>query len=157
MATDAREKGAHVYLLTVTTRNIWRNPKVKFQDATPVGPLPADYDPDEDRIERGTGEGRFTQWTKDIGQKLHLPVFDLTNFCADKYEAMGREKVNQLYSDHNHTYLAGAEIVAASIVSGLKAFDNSPFISLLSEKGKTVPTAAAKYVSNNTAPADVAK
>jgi rhamnogalacturonan acetylesterase len=149
MATDAREKGAHVYLLTVTTRNIWSNPKVKYRDATPIDPLPADYDPKLDKIERGTGGGKFTQWTKDIGRKLHLPVFDLTNFCADKYEAMGREVVDKFYSDHNHTYVPGAEIVASSIVSGLKAFKNSPFIPLLSEKGKTVPAADAKYVSDN--------
>lgn len=151
MATDAREKGARVYLLTVTTRNIWNNPKMKFADATPVGPLPIDYDPKQDKIERGTGNGRFTQWTKDIGRKLHLPVFDLTNFCADKYEAMGREDVNKLYSDHNHTYLPGAKIVALAIVSGLKAFEESPFVPLLSEKGKAVETAAAKYVSDNPA------
>ena len=152
MATDAREKGARVYLLTVTTRNIWRNPKVKFNDATPVGPLPADYDSRQDRIERGTGNGRFTQWTKDVGEKLHLPVFDLTNFCADKYEAMGREAVNEFYSDHNHTYVPGAEIVATCIVSGLKAFKDSPFILMLSEKGKAIEPAAAKYLSDNQRP-----
>ncbi|HWC59143.1 MAG TPA: GDSL-type esterase/lipase family protein [Verrucomicrobiae bacterium] len=151
MATDAQEKGAHVYLLTVTTRNIWTNPKVKYRDATPIDPLPADYDPRQDKIERGTGGSRFTQWTKDIGKKLHIPVFDLTNFCADKYEAMGRAEVNRLYSDHNHTYVPGAEIVASSIVSGLKAFDKSPFVPLLSEKGKTIPAADAKYVSDNSA------
>jgi len=153
MATDARDKGAHVYLLTVTTRNIWTNPKVKYHDATPIDPLPADYDPKQDKIERGTGGGRFTQWTKDIGKKLHLPVFDLTNFCADKYEAMGREQVDKLYTDHNHTYLPGAEAVATSIVSGLKAFNQSPFIPLLSEKGKAVPAADPKYISDNSAPA----
>jgi lysophospholipase L1-like esterase len=149
MATDAQEKGAHVWLLTVTTRNIWSNPKVKFADGTPVDPLPADYDPKQDKIERGTGNGRFTQWTKDLGQKLHLPVLDLTNLCADKYEAMGREEVNKLYSDHNHTYVPGAEIVASSIVSGLKTFNNSPFIPLLSEKGKAVQAADVKYISDN--------
>jgi rhamnogalacturonan acetylesterase len=151
MVTDARETGAHVILLTVTTRNIWTNPKVKYRDATPIDPLPADYDPKQDKIERGTGGGKFTQWTKDIGQKLHVPVFDLTNFCADKYETMGREAVNKFYSDHNHTYVPGAEIVAASIVSGLKALQPSPFIPLLSEKGKAVPAADAKYVSENAA------
>jgi lysophospholipase L1-like esterase len=151
MATDAQAKGARVFLLTVTTRNIWTNPKAKFRDATLTGPLPADYDPKQDKIERGTANGRFTQWTKDIGQKLHLPVFDLTDFCADKYEAMGREKVNKLYSDHNHTYMPGAEIVATSIVSGLKAFTNSPFIPLLSDKGKALETADAKFVSDNPA------
>jgi lysophospholipase L1-like esterase len=153
MAADARDKGAHVFLLTVTTRNIWNNPKVKFRDATPVDPLPADYDPKQDKIERGTANGRFTQWTKEVGQKLRLPVFDLTNFCADKYEAMGREEVNRLYSDHNHTYLPGAEVVASAIVSGLKAFDKSPFVPLLSAKGRVVETADPKYVSDNAAPA----
>ena len=61
MATDAQAKGAHVYLLTVTTRNMWTNPKVKFNDARPVdannqplAALPADYDAKDDRIERGT-------------------------------------------------------------------------------------------------------
>ena len=149
MATDAKEKGAQVYLLTVTTRNIWNNPKVRFTDATPDGPLPTDYDPREDRIERGTGNGRFTEWTKDVGRILHIPVFDLTNFCADKYEAMGRETVNKFYSDHNHTYGPGAEFVASSIVSGLKAFTASPFVPLLSAKGKAVETAAASYLSRN--------
>jgi lysophospholipase L1-like esterase len=149
MATDAEAKGAHVYFLTVTTRNIWTNPKVKFADGTPVGPLPPDYDPAQDKIERGTAAGRYTQWTKDVAAKLHLPVFDLTNYCADEYEKMGRENVNKLYSDHNHTYMPGAQIVAASIVSGLKAFKDSPFIPLLSDAGKALPTADAKYVSDN--------
>jgi lysophospholipase L1-like esterase len=152
MATDTAAKGARVFLLTVTTRNMWNNPKVKFNDATPVGPLPDGYDPKEDRIERGTGNGRFTQWTKELGQKLHLPVFDLTNFCADKYEAMGREEVDKFYSDHNHTYLPGAEFVAASIVSGLKAFNQSPFIPLLSETGRIIEAAAPRYVSDNSVP-----
>jgi lysophospholipase L1-like esterase len=151
MANAARDKGAHVYFLTVTARNMWTNPKAKFRDATPIDPLPADYDPKQDKIERGTANGQYTQWTKELGQKLHLPVFDLTDFCADKYEAMGREEVNKFYSDHNHTYLPGAEIVAGSVVSGLKAFPNSPFIPLLSEKGKSLETADAKFVSDNAA------
>jgi lysophospholipase L1-like esterase len=154
MAADAQAKGAHVYLLTVTTRNIWSNPKVKFADAIPRDPLPPDYDPKQDKIERGTGGGRYTQWTKDLGQKMHLPVLDLTNLCADKYEAMGRQAVIPLYSDHNHTYMAGAEIVASSIVSGLKAFPGSPFIPLLSDKGRAVEAADAKYLSPNPAPAN---
>lgn len=151
MATAARDQGAHVFFLTVTTRNIWTNPKAKFRDATPVEPLSADYDPKADRIERGTGNGKYTQWTKDLGAQLHLPVLDLTNLCADKYEAMGREVVDKFYSDHNHTYGPGADFVAASIVSGLKAFPHSPFLALLSEKGKGVVTADAKYVSENSA------
>jgi lysophospholipase L1-like esterase len=152
MASAAQAKGAHVYFLTVTTRNIWTNPKAKFRDATPTEPLPADYNPKDDRIERGTAGGRYTQWTKELGEKLHLPVLDLTNLCADKYDAMGRETVNAFYSDHNHTYLPGADFVAASVVSGLKAFPHSPFLALLSDKGKALAAADAKYVSANAAP-----
>ncbi|MBC7783233.1 MAG: hypothetical protein H7144_05285 [Burkholderiales bacterium] len=149
MATDAQEKGAQVFFLTVTTRNMWTNPKAKFKDATPIGELPADYDAKDDKIERGTAGGRMTQTTKDVAAKLNRPVFDLTNFCADLYEKMGREEVNKLYSDHNHTYPPGADLVASSIVSGLKALKDSPFVPLLSEKGKAVPAADAKYVSDN--------
>jgi len=152
MANAARDKGAHVYFLTVTTRNIWTNPKATFRDATPTDPLPADYDPKDDRIERGTANGQYTRWTKELGVKLHLPVLDLTDLCADKYEQMGREKVNAFYSDHNHTYLPGADFVAAAVVSGLKAFKNSPFVPLLSEKGKALAPADAKYMSDNLAP-----
>lgn len=154
MATDARDKGAHVYLLTVTTRNIWSNPKLKYVDGTPAGPLPSDYDPKDDKIERGTASGKFTQWTKDVGAKLNLPVLDLTNLLADKYEAIGREEVNKLYSDHNHTYADGAKIVAASIVSGLKAFPDSPFIPLLSTEGQAIVPADPKYILPNTGAAN---
>jgi len=154
MAISAREKGAHVYLLTVTVRNIWTNPKVKFADGTPIAPLPADYDPKQDRIERGTGNGRFTRWTKEVGQRLRLPVLDLTSLCGDKYEALGREQIDKFYSDHNHTYGPGAEMVAGTIVSGLKAFDGSPFVALLSERGKAVEAADAKYVNNNNNPSE---
>ncbi len=153
MADGARTRGAHVVLLTVTVRNIWTNPRVKFRDGTPLGPLPADYDPKADRIERGTAEGKYTAWTRELGARLHLPVLDLTNLCADRYEAMGREAVNALYSDHNHTYLPGADLVAATIVSGLKAFPDSPFLPLLSAKGRAVPAADPKYVSGNLPPA----
>jgi lysophospholipase L1-like esterase len=149
MANEATAKGAHVYLLTVTVRNIWTNPKVTYRDGTPTAPLPADYRPQDDRIERGTLHGQYTAWTKELGQRLHLPVLDLTNLCADLYERMGREAVNANYSDHNHTFEHGADIVAASVVAGLKAFPDSPFEPLLSAKGRAVAPAAARYVSVN--------
>jgi lysophospholipase L1-like esterase len=153
MATDARAKGAMPIFLTVTTRNLWTNPKVKFNDATPVGALPADYDAKQDKIERGTGNGRYGQWTKEEGKKLHVPVFDLTNYCADEYEKMGRQKVNTFYKDHNHTYGPGAEVVAEAVTAGLKGLKDSPFVPMLSEKGKQVATADGKYISDNAAEA----
>ena len=147
MATDAREKGARVFLLTVTPRNIWTNPRATFRDAT-ILTQQEGYNPADDRIERGTGDGRYTQWTKDVGQRLNLPVLDLTNLLADRYEKLGREKVMVNYKDHNHTFPAGADLVAAAIVSGLKAFRASPFTPLLSEKGRAIAAADQKHVTN---------
>jgi rhamnogalacturonan acetylesterase len=149
MAAAARDKGAQVYLLTVTTRNIWRNHGVEFKDATPTGPLPPDYDPKFDRIERGTAEGQYTQWTKDVAEELHLPVLDLTNLCADVFEKIGREKVNTYFADHNHTTVTGADVVAAAIVSGLKAFPHGPFGPLLSAQGQALAPADLKYLREN--------
>lgn len=149
MIEGARAKGAHVYLLTVTTRNIWTNPKVKFRDASPIDPLPAHYDPKADRIERGTADGLYTRLALELGGKLDVPVIDLTNLCADRYEKMGRTAVDALYSDHNHTYAAGAAIVAECIVSGLKALPDHPFDRLLSAKGKSVAPADARYIRAN--------
>lgn len=149
MATQARDKGAHVYFLTVTTRNIWTNPKARFRNGAPSGPLPPDYDAREDRIERGKFGGEFVQWTTELGGKLGVPVVDVTNLCADNYEQLGREAVRTHFSDHNHTTVAGADFVAAAIVSGLKAFPASPFVPLLSAKGTAVDPAAPKYVQAN--------
>ncbi|GEM_PF-195377 len=156
MATDAAGKGASVTLLTPTPRNIWTNPKVRFRDATPVGSdnqplatLPADYDPKDDRIERGTGNGRYGRWTQEVAAKFGLPVFDLTNFCAGEYEKLGRERVNEWYLDHNHTFLPGARFVARSVVAGLKAMPDSPFIPLLSDAGREVVAADLAMVRDH--------
>ena len=57
---------------------------------------------------------------------------------------------------HNQKHTAvGMTVVwqdgSASVVSGLKAFKDSLFIPLPSEKGKVLATADAKYVSDNPA------
>ena len=150
MTTDAQAKGAHVYLLTLTVRDIWTNPRATFKDAKPTAALPADYDPAQDKIVRGDN---FAKWTKDVGAKLAVPVLDLNNLEGDRYEKLGREKVMVNYLDHNHTNPAGADLLASYIVSGLKAFKAGPFTALLSDKGAALETADAKYVIENDAAA----
>jgi lysophospholipase L1-like esterase len=146
--SDARAKGARVYVLTVTARNIWNNPKAKFRDAT-ITSQEEGYNPAEDHVERGTSHGDYTKWSAEVAEAQHAPLLNLTFLLADKYDQMGREKVMVNFLDHNHTKPAGADIVAASVVSGLKAFPNSPFLALLSDKGRAVETADPKYVSAN--------
>lgn len=151
MATDALAKGAHVYFLTVTARDIWTNPKATFNDAK-ITSQQEGYTTTEDKVDRKNW-GKYPEWTKAVGAKLHLPVVDLTNIEAEKMEKMGREKVMANYLDHNHTKPAGADIVASCVVSGLKAFKNSPFTAMLTEKGKAVEPATAQWVEENSAPA----
>ncbi len=149
MASDALAKGAHVVLLTVTARNIWTNPKATFKDADIVAQAD-DYDPAEDKIDHKNW-GKYPEWTKAVGAKLHVPVVDLTNIETLALEKMGREAAKTNYLDHNHTTPAGAEVVAKAVVSGLRALKNSPFNALLSAKGKMVELADPKYVANNLA------
>ena len=146
--TDARAKGAQVYVLTVTARNIWNNPKAKFRDAT-ITSQEEGYNPADDHVERGTANGQYTKWSAEVAEAQHAPLLNLTFLLADKYDKMGREKVMVNFLDHNHTKPAGADIVAASVVSGLKAFPHSPFLALLSDKGRAVEAADPKYVSAN--------
>jgi lysophospholipase L1-like esterase len=146
--TDARAKGAQVCVLTVTARNIWNNPKAKFRDAT-ITSQEDGYNPADDHVERGTANGQYTKWSAEVAEAQHVPLLNLTFLLADKYDKMGREKVMVNFLDHNHTKPAGADIVAASVVSGLKAFPNSPFLALLSDKGRAVEAADAQYVSAN--------
>lgn len=151
MATDALAKGAHVYLLTVTARDVWTNPKATFKDAE-ITKQEEGYTTTEDKVDQKNW-GKYPEWTKAVGAKLHLPVVDLTNIEAQKMEKLGRIKVMANYTDHNHTTPEGADMVASCVVAGLKAFKNSPFTALLSEKGKALESAEAKWVEENPAPA----
>ncbi len=151
MATDAQAKGAHVILLTVTARDIWTNPKATFNDAK-ITKQEDGYTTAEDKVDRKNW-GSYPEWTKAVAAKLHLPVVDLTNIEAQKMEAMGREKVMVNYLDHNHTTPAGADVVASCVVAGLKGLKDSPFTAMLSEKGKALAVADAKFVIENPAPA----
>ena len=52
---------------------------------------------------------------------------DVTSLTADRYEAMGQEKVKAMFGpDHTHTSPAGAELNAALVVEGLKGLKGNP-------------------------------
>jgi lysophospholipase L1-like esterase len=118
MIADAKAKGATPIVLSLTVRNIWKDGKVE------------------------RGSGRFGQWAQEVANSQHVAFLDLTNIVADKYEQMGEEKVKELFStDHTHTSPAGAEMNAASVVSGLKALKNNPLSKYFSAKGKAISKA----------------
>jgi lysophospholipase L1-like esterase len=114
---DARAKGATPILLSVTVRNIWK----------------------EGKVERGSG--RFRQWAEELARAEGVEFVDVTNIIADRYEALGQEKVKALFGpDHTHTSPAGAEFNAAAVVAGLKALKGDPFGRYFSPRAKEAGT-----------------
>jgi lysophospholipase L1-like esterase len=115
MITDTKAKGATPIILSLTVRDVWNDGK----------------------IERGSG--RFSAWSYEIAKDAGVRFIDLTNLVADKYEAMGEEKVKALYpKDHTHFNSTGADLHAAMVVSALKGLRPSPVKTFLSPKGETV-------------------
>jgi len=128
MVADAKSKGATIIVLSCTVRNLWRDHK-------------ADH-----------GPGSFGPWAAEVAKSQGVPFLDLSSIVADQYDKLGQEKVAPFYgpTDTTHSTPAGADFNAASVVSGLKAFKDSPFTALLSDKGRAVAAADAKYVTENT-------
>ena len=128
--TETKAKGATPILLSLTVRNIWK----------------------EGKIERGSGN--YRELIAQLARTQNVAFVDVTNIIANEYERMGPEAVKALFGpDYVHTSPAGADRNAASVVAGLKALPNSPFMSWLSQKGKAVEAAASNMVTSAITPA----
>jgi lysophospholipase L1-like esterase len=115
MIKDTRAKGATPIVLTLTVRDIWQ----------------------DGRIERGSGS--YSPWAAEVARSEHVLFIDLTDIMADKFDAIGEEKVKALYPrDHTHFNAIGADLHAAAVVAGLKGLRPSPITKFLSAKGKEV-------------------
>ncbi len=124
MIADVKSKGARPTILSLTVRNIWK----------------------EGKVERGSGS--FRQWASEIARAQGVEFLDLTTIVADKYEALGQEKVQELFGgDHTHTSPAGAELNAASVVAGLKGLKGCGPCKYFSAKAKEVAPYKAKKTS----------
>jgi len=94
---EAKAKGATVIICSMIPRNDWKNGKV----------LRADQN--------------YGKWAAEVAQQEGAFFIDLNSITAEKYEAMGKEKVNTFFpNEHTHTNVEGATINAASVVDGLK-------------------------------------
>ncbi len=110
---DAQSRGAHPLLLSPTVRNIWK----------------------DGAVERGLGN--FKEWTAAIAKAENVPYLDVTDAIADKYEALGPEKVAAYFpEDHTHTSPEGGELNASLVLACLKGLPGAPYDAYLSAKGK---------------------
>jgi lysophospholipase L1-like esterase len=116
MIDDVKARHATPIVLTLTVRDIWHH----------------------GRIERGPGS--YSPWAAEVAWSQHALFADLTDLMANKFEAMGENKVKPLYPhDHTHFNAVGASLCAADVVSLLKGLRPSPITKFLSAKGKAVP------------------
>jgi lysophospholipase L1-like esterase len=115
MIADTKEKGATPVVLSCTVRDIWK----------------------DGRVERGPGH--YGAWAGEIAKEADVPFIDVSNMVADQFEVMGMAKVHALYpKDHTHFDAVGADIFAATVVSGLKGLRGRPLAKALSAKGEAV-------------------
>lgn len=116
MIADAKAKGAIPIVLSLTIRDVWKDGKVE------------------------RGSGRFSQWSAEVARTNGVPFVDAMNMVADKFDALGQDQVHALYPrDHTHFNAAGADLHAATVVSGLKSLRSNPVRRFLSAKGEAVP------------------
>jgi lysophospholipase L1-like esterase len=115
MIADVKARGATPIVLSLTVRDIWKQGKV----------------------ERGSGQ--YSRWAAELAKSAHVQFINVTDLVADKFDAMGEEKVKAMYPrDHTHFNQAGADVHARAVVAGLKELRPGPVQHFLSVKGEAV-------------------
>ncbi|MCW3061079.1 MAG: rhamnogalacturonan acetylesterase [Capsulimonas sp.] len=97
-----------------------------------VSPVPRDKWT-ADKVVRNAGQ--YGEWSADVAKTENVPFLDLNSIVADKYDALGKDKVTDLYflPDLTHTKPAGAKVNAESVVEGIKALKDSPLSKYLTK------------------------
>ena len=79
------------------------------------------------------------KWAAQVAESAGVRYLPLNAIVSRKYEELGPDKVEALFSgDNTHTSLAGAELNAASVIAGLKALKKNPLARYFSERAKSV-------------------
>jgi lysophospholipase L1-like esterase len=104
---DARGKGASVVVCSPVPRRIWEGT----------------------HIFRG---GDYAPWAKAAAERARVPFIDLNARVAARYDAIGAQAAARFFpSDNTHTNRAGAEVVAATVIEGLRALRPDPVAAYL--------------------------
>ncbi|MDQ2920742.1 MAG: rhamnogalacturonan acetylesterase [Acidobacteriota bacterium] len=107
--SDTKARGATPIVLSPVPRNMWENGKViKASDS-------------------------YGKWAVEVARSEGVSFIDLNDISARKFEALGLERVKELYflEDHTHTTPAGALLNATSVVEGLRSLKNCPLAAFL--------------------------
>ena len=108
--TDTRTNGATPIVCSLIPRKIWRDGKIVRNQDTYAG------------------------WAEQAAKAENAPFVDLNELIAERYDALGPEKVEPLFGDpHTHTTAAGADLNAQCVIAGLKALADDPLAGFLRE------------------------
>jgi lysophospholipase L1-like esterase len=89
------------------------------------------------KIARNTKD--YAGWAAEVAEAEKVPLVDLNEIIARRYDALGPEKVEPLFGDpHTHTSRAGAELNAACVIAGLKGLAANPLARFFSDKANGV-------------------
>lgn len=95
--TEAKAKGAVPIICSMIPRNQFVDGKVK------------------------RANNDYGKWAKEIAATTGAYFIDLNAITADKYDALGPDKVKEFFpGDHTHTNEAGALVNASSVAEGIK-------------------------------------
>jgi len=108
--TDTRTNGATPIVCSLIPRKIWRDGKIVRNQDTYAG------------------------WAEQAAKAENAPFVDLNELIAERYDALGPEKVEPLFGDpHTHTTAAGADLNAQCVIAGLKALADDALAGFLRE------------------------
>ena len=112
---DARAKGAVPVVCTLIPRNIWENGKIARQSDS------------------------HADWARAVAKAEAVPLLDLNELIARRYDAMGQSAVTALFADQRvHTGNAGAEINATVVIGALASLPKNPVAAWLRPKPASV-------------------
>jgi lysophospholipase L1-like esterase len=107
---DTKAKGATPIVCSLIPRKTWKDGK----------------------IERGTKS--YGGWAEAAAKAEGVAFVDLNGIIADRYDAMGEEKVEPMFADpHTHTSRAGAELNAECVIEGLRRLKPNPLADYIKE------------------------
>jgi lysophospholipase L1-like esterase len=117
---DTRAKGAIPIVMSLTTRNVWKDGHVEV------------------------GVSGYREWSRTIAEQEHRTDFvDVSTIIAREYEKLGQTKVAGLFHTREpvHMTTPGAFLAAQCTVAGLKALLDAPVSQFLSNLGQQVSSA----------------
>lgn len=111
-------------------------------DTLAKGATPIVCSPVPRKIRSATNAEDYSKWAAQVAESTGVRFIPLNAIVSRKYEELGPEKVELLFSvDNTHTSLVGAELNAESVIAGLKALKNNPLARYFSPRAKSVEKA----------------